>query len=108
MRKSKKLSLISAASIFSVIMLTAAGYASNDKTIGYSPKSSMASGISPDQRMAQLEKAGIRPQSRMPMIADPAQLPAGLRKMLEKKLKTANLQQLMAVKDYFHSQPKEP
>lgn len=48
-------------------------------------KESMLSDVNPDQRMLQLEKQGVKPQSRMPMITDPAQLPAGVRTMLERK-----------------------
>jgi len=85
MKNVKKISLISAVLAFSSAALTETGHAGNEAVVSHSPKSSMSSAISPDERMAQLARANIQPQSRMPMITDRSQLPAEVREMLDRK-----------------------
>ncbi|WP_420209043.1 trypsin-like serine peptidase [Candidatus Electronema sp. JC] len=76
----------SVAMALSLIGLAGDGHADDKNVSSRSRKNALSSSdVSPDLHMAQLEKAGIRPQSRMPMITDPAQLPAGVRTMLERK-----------------------
>lgn len=81
----KKISLTSSVLAFSLAALTAPGYAGDKNVANHSSESSKASDVSPDQRMAQLEKEGIQPQSRMPMITDRSQLPVKVREMLDRK-----------------------
>jgi hypothetical protein len=85
MKKNVKKISIACSALFFSALLTGQGQAGNETVVGHSPKGSMSSDSDPDQLMSKLEREGVVLKSKMPMLTDRSQLPAGVREMLERK-----------------------